>query len=184
MNFGFQIETFPDWEYLVISDLWKKKCADLRIKTSSLMLLTITPSRHLLCIPFPQHAAIENFESPYFRRSSKQMEHSSSSSFGCWLLSMINVESNNLSNKNRQGGEDDKRKWQIFLSQGFSRFLPWFLPVFKKAVLKLNYGSKANDFPCSVERCTRDCISAEYKLGTIGFYSGTNKKVYRHTDMC
>ena len=26
----------PDWEYLVISDFWKKKPADLRIKTSSL----------------------------------------------------------------------------------------------------------------------------------------------------
>ena len=26
----------PDWEYLVISDFWKKKCADLRIKTGSL----------------------------------------------------------------------------------------------------------------------------------------------------
>ena len=25
----------PDWEYLVISDFWKKKPADLRIKTSS-----------------------------------------------------------------------------------------------------------------------------------------------------
>jgi hypothetical protein len=25
----------PDWEYLVISDFWKKKCADLRIKTGS-----------------------------------------------------------------------------------------------------------------------------------------------------
>ena len=28
----------PDWEYLVISDFWKKKCADLRIKTGSLAL--------------------------------------------------------------------------------------------------------------------------------------------------
>lgn len=26
----------PDWEYLVISDFWKKKPADLRIKTGSL----------------------------------------------------------------------------------------------------------------------------------------------------
>ena len=25
----------PDWEYLVISDFWKKKPADLRIKTGS-----------------------------------------------------------------------------------------------------------------------------------------------------
>ena len=39
MNLGFQIETFPDWEYLVISDLWKKKCADLRIKTGSLIYI-------------------------------------------------------------------------------------------------------------------------------------------------
>jgi len=30
----------PDWEYLVISDFWKKKPADLRIKTRSLMKMT------------------------------------------------------------------------------------------------------------------------------------------------
>ena len=47
MNLGFQIETFPDWEYLVIS-LWKKKCADLRIKTSSPALFCFFVERELV----------------------------------------------------------------------------------------------------------------------------------------
>ena len=44
----------PDWEYLVISDFWKKKPADLRIKTSSLSPPLITadePARQAIIIP-------------------------------------------------------------------------------------------------------------------------------------
>ena len=66
MNLGFQIETLPDWEYLVISDFWKKKCADLRIKTGSLTLDVEVEK----CVVFG-HTWCSNFSSKKFEREKK-----------------------------------------------------------------------------------------------------------------
>ena len=75
MNLGFQIETFPDWEYLVISDLWKKKCADLRIKTGS---LTGIPELHT-GVQFSFSLKLKSL----LRKYRKQI-------FGLWIL-ILNI---------------------------------------------------------------------------------------------